>query len=238
MVTAIIFDDSPKSIRLRPVRRALIHQGGRAQCERTINNVTVAGDPADVRCAPVKILVAQIEDIFRRRINPEQIAAGGVQNSFRFSGRAAGVKNVKRMLGIECHRLAIRIDVFQLAMPPNVAAFFHVNFIARSPENDDTFDRGAAAESMIDILFQRDNRAAAIAAIRRDQRGRPTIRDAIANASALNPPKTTECTAPMRAQASIAIAASGNRRQINDDAIAFANFVSLQDVGETANFAM
>jgi hypothetical protein len=67
---AIIFNDSPKSIGLGPVRRALIHQGGGTQAERAINNVTVTGDPADIRCAPEKILVANIEDIFRRCINP------------------------------------------------------------------------------------------------------------------------------------------------------------------------
>src|SRR6266702_1951483 len=42
--------------------------------------------------------------------------------------------------------------------------------------------------------------------------------------SALNPPKITECTAPMRAQATIAIARL--------------DFVSFQDIRETANFAM
>ena len=31
----------------------------------------------------------------------------------------------------------------------------------------------------------------------------------VASSAAANPPKTTECTAPMRAQASIAITASG-----------------------------
>src|SRR5207248_11017950 len=78
---------------------------------------------------------------------------GGMQNSLRFSGRAAGIENVKRMLGIEGNGLAIRTDVFQLAMPPNIAPFLHVNFIAHAFENDHTFDRGAAAQSVVDIIF-------------------------------------------------------------------------------------
>src|SRR5216117_2853609 len=55
--------------------------------------------------------------------------------------------------------------------------------------------------------------------------------------SELNPPKTTECTAPIRAQASIAIAAS-NIRQINDDPIALFDFVPFQHIREAANFTM
>ena len=57
------------------------------------------------------------------------------------------------MLGIEGHWLTIRIDVFELAMPPNVATFFHVNFIAHTLENDHPLYRRAAAESMVDIIF-------------------------------------------------------------------------------------
>ena len=113
----------------------------------------MASDPPDIRCAPEKILVANIKDIFRRRINPEQVAGGGVKNSFRLSRRTAGVKNEKRMLGVDWHRFAIGVDVLQLPVPPNVPAFFHVDFITCSPENDNAFDRGASAESMINIVF-------------------------------------------------------------------------------------
>ena len=113
----------------------------------------MASDPAHVRSAPEKIFVADIENIFHRRINAEQIATGGMQNSLRFSGRAAGIKNVKRMLGIEGNGLAIHTDVFQLAMPPNVAPFLHVNFIADAFENDHTFYRGTATQSVVDIIF-------------------------------------------------------------------------------------
>jgi hypothetical protein len=67
-------------------------------------------------------------------------------------------------------------------VPPNVPAFFHVDLIARSPENDHPFDRGAPAESMIHVVFQLDYRAAAIAAVGRNQCSRSTVGDPIANA--------------------------------------------------------
>ena len=42
-------------------------------------------------------------------------------------------------------------------------------------------------------------------------------------ALAEKPPNTTECTAPMRAQACMAITASGIKRHVNDHAVAAPN---------------
>src|SRR5205814_9582306 len=122
-----------------------------------------------ITCAPGTVLVVHVEGIFRRRLSPEHMAASSVKDSFRLCGRTAGVENEKWMLGVDCHGFAAGIDVGQLAVPPNVPAFFHVDLIARSPENDDPFDRGAPAESMINVVFEGNNRAAAIAAVGRNQ---------------------------------------------------------------------
>ena len=37
------------------VWRALVHHLGRTVCERSVDDVGVAGDPTDVRCAPVDV---------------------------------------------------------------------------------------------------------------------------------------------------------------------------------------
>ena len=56
--------------------------------------------------------------------------------------------------------------------------------------------------------------------------------------SELKPPKTTECTAPMRAHASIAIASFGNQREIDRDAVAALHAERLHDVGELTDLAI
>src|SRR2546423_1728692 len=104
-------------------------------------DIAMSGDPADISRAPKNIFIANVEDVFRGAVNPDEIAARGVENSFRFSGRTAGVKNVKRMLAVERHRRAISIDIFQLPMPPHVAAFFHVNVASGASKDNYTFDR-------------------------------------------------------------------------------------------------
>jgi len=54
----------------------------------------------------------------------------------------------------------------------------------------------------------------------------------VASSFAAKPPNTTLCTAPMRAQASIAMTASGTIGHIEDDALALATPKSCNHCGE------
>ena len=87
----VFLDDAPKPIRLRPVGRAFIDQSRGARGERTVDDIAVPGDPADIGGAPVDVVLAQVENVFRGGINADEIAAGGVQDALRFSeiGRAS-----------------------------------------------------------------------------------------------------------------------------------------------------
>ena len=180
-VHAVLLNDSPEAVRFRPIRRAFIHEGSRAIRERTINDVAVPGYPSDVRRAPKNIFVANIEHVFCGRIDSDQITAGGVEDSFRLPGRTAGVKDVKRMFAIERCRWTIVIDVFELAMPPDIAAFFHVDLIVRALENNHAFHRGPDAERVIHIFLKRHNSAPAITPVCGDQCDRAAVMDPVAN---------------------------------------------------------
>ena len=139
-VDPIVFDDFPEPIWLGPIRCALVHDNSCAIRERTIDDVAMTGHPTDIGRAPKDILIAKIEDIFGGGINAHQITTGGVQNSFRFSGGPARVEKVKRMLAIERRRRTIRIHVFQFPMPPNIAAFFHVDVVSGATKNNHSPD--------------------------------------------------------------------------------------------------
>ena len=58
----VLLDDLPEAVLLRPVGRALVDHHRRARGERTVDDVRVAGDPADVGGAPVDVFFLQIED--------------------------------------------------------------------------------------------------------------------------------------------------------------------------------
>ena len=61
------------------------------------------------------------------------------------------------MLAVERDGRAIGVDVFELAMPPDIAAFFDVNLVAGAPKNDHPLDRCPALERFIDVLLERND---------------------------------------------------------------------------------
>ncbi len=168
---AVLLDQRPEAILLRPVRRALVHQHGRAVGQRAVDDVAVAGDPADVGGAPVDVVLAQVEDHLGRRVGADQIAAGGVDDALRLSGRAGGVEDVEHVLGV--HRLGLargRRALHQLVIPV-IAAGLHLDRQRRAGalDDDDVLDRRRAGHRFVGHLLQRDDVAAAVAAVGGDE---------------------------------------------------------------------
>ena len=100
-VDAILFDDAPEAVGLREIGRALVHHAGGAGGERPVDDVAVAGDPADIGGAPVGVLFLQVEDPLHGHVGLQEIAGGGVDDAFGLAGGAGGVEHVERMLAIE-----------------------------------------------------------------------------------------------------------------------------------------
>src|SRR5215510_14551014 len=100
-INPIFFDDFPEPVRFRPIRGPFIHDRGRTVGEWTIDDVAMAGDPADIRCAPENILISNVEDVLRGRINTDQIAACRVEDAFWFASGATCIEKIKRMLAVE-----------------------------------------------------------------------------------------------------------------------------------------
>src|SRR6266436_6761999 len=153
-VDPIFFDDFPKPIGLRPVWCAFVHDHRGPIRQRTINDIAVTGDPAHVGRAPKDVFIANIEDVFHGGVNTDEITTSGVQNSLWLSSGPAGVEKVKRMLAIERSRWAIYIHILQFAVPPNIAAFLHVDLVSGPSKNDYALHGRAITKCVIDIFLQ------------------------------------------------------------------------------------
>lgn len=58
------------------------HQDTRGTiCKGTICDVGVAGDPADVSCAPVHVVIVMIENVLEGQRRVEQITSNSVKNT-------------------------------------------------------------------------------------------------------------------------------------------------------------
>ena len=123
---AVALDDLPEAILLRPVGRAFVHHDRGAVGERTVDDVAVAGHPADVGGAPVDVVVLQVEDPLGRGVGADEVAAGGVDDALGLPGRAGGVEDVEHVLGVHRLGLAVRRGVLHQPVIPVIAALLDV----------------------------------------------------------------------------------------------------------------
>ena len=84
-VDLVPLDRVPEAAAVRIVRHAFEHEAGRAVGERAVDDIAVAGDPADIGGAPEDLAGPVIEHIMEGRRGPHRIAAGGVQHALRLS---------------------------------------------------------------------------------------------------------------------------------------------------------
>ena len=206
--------DLPPAVAVREVRRALVHHAGRAVAERAVDDVAVAGDPADVGRAPEDVgLRLQIEDVVVRRRDADQIAARRVRDPLRLRGRArtctsgtADPRCPSAPAGTTpgSPRPARRPRAASGRAPPVIGTSSPVRRTTRLRRI-----RGASAIASSAICFSGTvvpRRHASSCVISTSQ---PMSFIRADNESAEKPPKTTVCGAPSRVQASIATASSG-----------------------------
>ena len=101
------FDHLPETGDIRIGGHAFEHDRSGADRERPVQNIGVAGDPADICGAPVDIVVLDVKDQFTRMGGIGEIPAGGMNNTFRRAGAAAGVEDKCGVLGIHTLRLTL-----------------------------------------------------------------------------------------------------------------------------------
>ena len=132
-----------------------------------------------------------------------------MQDALRLRRRAGRVEDEQRVLGV--HRLGRALVGGRLddLVVPDVAALLHLALGALGLHDDDVLEVLQIAHHRVDLLLDRRDLALARGTVDGDQRLGLGELHALAHRLGEKPPKTTLCTAPMRAQASIATTTSG-----------------------------
>ena len=100
----VLLDDRPPPVAAGRVGRALVHHRRDAVGERSVDDVAVAGDPADVGGAPVDVgLGVEVEDVLVGERDLGEVAAGRVHDALGLAGGARRVEQVEQVLAV--HRL-------------------------------------------------------------------------------------------------------------------------------------
>ena len=157
-VDAVALDDRPPAVPIREVGHAFVHDARRPVAERAVDDVAVAGHPADVGRAPVDRVGLDVEDVVVRRRGADEVAARRVDDPLRLRGRPARVEQVEEILGI--HRLArARRRVVALVrdelVPPLVPAALHRHVVARAAEDDRLLHGRRLRQRIVDVPLQR-----------------------------------------------------------------------------------
>ena len=230
----MLVDDLPESARIGVRRYPFVHHRGRAVRERTVDDVTVARDPADVGRAPEELAVAVVEHVLMSDRYVQQVAGRRVQDALRLPRRARRVKNEQRILRV--HRLG-RADLgrpVEDVLVPLVAAVRPSDLAARVLDDDDVLDLQAAhaLQRFVDVGLQRNLLAAAHAFVGRDHDARRAVLDAALERLGR---EAAEHDGVHRADACAREHRDrgfGNHRHVDRDAVAFLDAEALQRIRE------
>src|SRR5205814_8162203 len=124
------------------------------------------------------------------------------------------------MFAVERRWRTIRIDIFQLAMPPDIALLLHVNFVSRAAKNDHPLNGCLAAQRVIGVFLQWHNSTAPICAIRGDQSDGAAVSDPVAKAIRAKSPKNHRMHCADAGAGQHAYGGSGVVRETNTDPVA------------------
>src|SRR5690606_30985578 len=133
---------------------AFEHQCGGAVGQRAVDDVAVAGDPADVGGAPVDVTVLIVEHVFVRHGAAKQIAASGVQHALRFAGGAGGVKNKQRVFRTHRFWWAVSARGVHGLVVPDVTFFIPVHLATGAAHGDAGVYARAMGQRLVGVGFQ------------------------------------------------------------------------------------
>ena len=162
---AVAIDHLPEPVGLGLVGRTFVKEDRRAIRKQTVNNITVAGDPADVSGAEITVGLLEIENIVAAQLGTKQVARTRVKDALRFASGAGCVENEKRVLGVEGFRLMLVGRAIPSFLPPDIATLNHANRCAGPLDNDDCLNGRRIVERLVHVGLELDDLAAPPAAV-------------------------------------------------------------------------
>jgi hypothetical protein len=136
----------------------------------------VPGHPADVGGAPVHVGVRfEVEDRVVGVGDLGEVAAGGVQDALRLTGRARGVEDVQRVLGFVRGRLVLGWLTVDHVVPPQVMVVPR-DVLFGAPDHQDVLNGRGLGDGLVHDFLEAGRLAAPVAAVGGDhQLGRGVL---------------------------------------------------------------
>ncbi len=237
-VDLVLVDHFPEARIGRVVRHAFEHQRGRAVGERAVENVAVARDPADVGGAPVDVAVVIVEHELVRHRGVDVVAAGGVQHALRLSGRARGVEDEQRVLGVHVLARALAGHDLRGLVVVDVAHRIHLDLRAGPPHHDHMIDAADFGDRRIGVGLERHLAAAAQAFVGRDDDVRLAVLDAAGERIGREAAEHHRMDRADARAGEHRVRGLRDHRHVDGDAVALRDVAVAQDVGHPAHLVV
>ena len=170
MLTLYFSTTSQKRSGAGIVGNALEHDAGGAVAQRAVDDVAVAGDPADVGGAPVDVVLMIVEDHLVGHGGIEQVTAGGVHDALGLAGGAGGVEDEERIFGVHLlGRAVVREPSPSLLRTRCPRPLLMVDLGAGALDDDASSRRGQSLIGAVGVGLLRNGLGAAEGAVAGDE---------------------------------------------------------------------
>ena len=165
----VLLDDVPEPVLVGVLRHALEHDRRGAVDQGAVDDVAVAGDPADVGRAPVDVVGLEVEDVVMRERGTDCVTAGGVDDALGLGRGPRRVEDVEHVFGVDLDGLVVRRLAGDDVVPPDVTPLDHVDVVTRPPDDEDLLDRRRLGQRLVDHLLEGHGAAGPHRAVAGDQ---------------------------------------------------------------------
>ncbi len=148
--------------------------------ERSVDDVAVPRDPANVGRAPVHVVLVDVEDVPVGDGDPGHVSTGGVHDALRLSGRPGRVQDVQDVLRIHLLGGAFGLLAGDQVVVPDVPPLDERVIAARSPHGHHVLDGGTPGQRFLGVLLERDDLPPPVSPVAGDQDLGLRVVDAVA----------------------------------------------------------
>lgn len=176
----VLVDNVPVAGEVGVRRSALKHDGRDTEEKRSVHHVGVASNPTDITTAEVAVALVNVKDVLSGHGAANKVAGGGVHDTLGLAGRARGIQEEERVLGV--HDLGGNVvgPLLNLLVPPEIAALLHGDLGAGALEDQAASDVGALLEGVVDNLLGANELATALALVGGDDDLGAGVNDTVA----------------------------------------------------------
>jgi hypothetical protein len=155
--------DLPVSAEIGVCGSALEDHGSNTKNKRSVDDVSVTSDPADIATTEEYVRVVDVKDVLAGHGRAEQVAGGRVHDTLGLSSGAGGVEQEERVLRVHGLRRVVRGPLLGLLVPPQIPALSERHLGASSLVDQAVGDIWALLESIVHNLLGANGLAAALA---------------------------------------------------------------------------